>query len=78
MKDPLAVRVTGPLERYAAGFVAELVEAGYRPNSAAVHLRLLAHTDHQTSCSRSSKRSDYADNLDHQPRNLQRFCEMSA
>ena len=43
MKDPLLVRVTGPLERYAAGFVAELVEAGYRPNSAAVHLRLLSH-----------------------------------
>jgi integrase/recombinase XerD len=43
MMDPSRVRVTGPLERYAAGFVAELVEAGYRPNSAAVQLRLLAH-----------------------------------
>jgi site-specific recombinase XerD len=43
MRDPLRVRVTGPLGRYAAGFVAELVEAGYRPNSAAVQLRLLAH-----------------------------------
>ena len=43
MGDPLRVRVSGPLERYAAGFVAELVEAGYRPNSAAVQLRLLAH-----------------------------------
>jgi len=43
MGDRLRVRVTGPLERYAAGFVAELVEAGYRPNAAAVQLRLLAH-----------------------------------
>jgi site-specific recombinase XerD len=43
MRDPLRVRVTGPLGRHAAGFVAELVEAGYRPNSAAVQLRLLAH-----------------------------------
>ena len=33
----------GPLARYAPGFVAELVEAGYRPNAAAVQLRLLAH-----------------------------------
>ena len=26
MKSPLRVQVTGPLERYAAGFVAELVK----------------------------------------------------
>ncbi len=43
MGVPSRVRVTGPLERYAAGFVAELVEAGYRPNAAAVQLRLLKH-----------------------------------
>jgi integrase/recombinase XerD len=43
MKDPSRVRVTGPLEPYAAGFAAELVAVGYRPASAAVHLRLLAH-----------------------------------
>jgi integrase/recombinase XerD len=43
MGDPSRVRVTGPLEPYATGFVAELVEAGYRPNAAAVQLRLLAH-----------------------------------
>lgn len=43
MGDPSLVRVTGPLQRCAAGFVAELVEAGYRPNAAAVQLRLLAH-----------------------------------
>jgi hypothetical protein len=43
MRDASRVWVTGPLERYAAGFVAELSEAGYRPGSASVHLRLLAH-----------------------------------
>ena len=43
MSDSLRVRVSGPLERYAAGFVTELVGAGYRPNAAAVQLRLLAH-----------------------------------
>jgi integrase/recombinase XerD len=43
MKDASRVRVTGPLERYAVGFVAELSGAGYRPGSAAVHVRLLAH-----------------------------------
>jgi integrase/recombinase XerD len=43
MRDPSRVRVGGPLERYAAGFVAELAEVGYRPASAAIHLRLLAH-----------------------------------
>jgi integrase/recombinase XerD len=43
MSDPSRVRVRGPLERYAAGFVAELVEAGYRPSAAAVQVRLLKH-----------------------------------
>jgi integrase/recombinase XerD len=43
MKDPLGFRVSGPLARYAPGFVAELVEVGYRPNAASVQLRLLAH-----------------------------------
>lgn len=43
MSDPSLVRVTGPLESCAAGFVAELLEAGYRPRSAAIQLRLLAH-----------------------------------
>jgi site-specific recombinase XerD len=33
----------GPLAGYAPGFVAVLLEAGYRPNAAAVQLRLLAH-----------------------------------
>jgi integrase/recombinase XerD len=43
MKEPSRVRVTGPLEPYAAGFVAELASVGYRPASAAIQLRLLAH-----------------------------------
>jgi integrase/recombinase XerD len=43
MKESLGVRVSGPLARYAPGFVAVLVEVGYRPNAAAVQLRLLAH-----------------------------------
>ncbi len=43
MGDSLRVRVAGPLSGHAAGFVNELVEAGYRPNAAAVQLRLLAH-----------------------------------
>ena len=43
MKHLLGVRVFGPLARYAPGFVAELVGVGYRPNAAAVQLRLLAH-----------------------------------
>jgi len=43
MMDPSRVRVTGPLERYAPGFVAELVDVGYRPVSAAFLLQLMAH-----------------------------------
>lgn len=31
MGEPSRVRVTGPLEPFAAGFIAELQEAGYRP-----------------------------------------------
>jgi integrase/recombinase XerD len=43
MKEPSRVRVIGPLEPFAVGFVAELEEAGYRPAAAAVQLRLMAH-----------------------------------
>ncbi|MCA1678168.1 MAG: site-specific integrase [Actinobacteria bacterium] len=43
MGDPLRVRVAGPLERYASGFAGELARVGYRPNSAALQLGLLAH-----------------------------------
>jgi site-specific recombinase XerD len=43
MREPSRVRVTGPLELFAAGFIAELQEAGYRPAAAAVQVRVLAH-----------------------------------
>jgi integrase/recombinase XerD len=43
MKEPSQVRVTGPLEPFAEGFIAELEEAGYRPAAAAVQVRVLAH-----------------------------------
>jgi len=43
MREPSRVRVTGPLEPFAEGFIAELQEAGYRPAAAAVQVRVLAH-----------------------------------
>jgi integrase/recombinase XerD len=43
MREPSRVRVTGPLEPFAEGFIADLEEAGYRPAAAAVQVRVLAH-----------------------------------
>lgn len=43
MGEPSRVRVTGPLELCAEGFVAALGEAGYRPAAATSQVRLLAH-----------------------------------
>ncbi|MGZ4331851.1 MAG: tyrosine-type recombinase/integrase [Solirubrobacteraceae bacterium] len=43
MRDLSRIRVTGPLEPYVSGFVAELVERGYTSVSAAHQLRLMAH-----------------------------------
>jgi integrase/recombinase XerD len=43
MREPSRVRVTGPLEPFAEGFIVELVEVGYRPAAAAVQVRVLAH-----------------------------------
>ena len=43
MKEPSRVRVTGPLEPFAEGLIAELEEAGYRSAAAAVQVRVLAH-----------------------------------
>ena len=43
MGDLSRIRVTGPLEPYVSGFVAELVERGYMPVSVAHQLRLMAH-----------------------------------
>ncbi|MCA1677655.1 MAG: site-specific integrase [Actinobacteria bacterium] len=42
MRDPSRVRVTGPLERFAEGFAAELSRQGYKANSTALQLRLMA------------------------------------
>jgi integrase/recombinase XerD len=41
--SPSRVRVSGPLEVYAAGFREELSELGYSARSAAGHLQLMAH-----------------------------------
>src|ERR1700739_3012302 len=43
MGNPERVRVTGPLAVFTNGFAAELVRRGYRPNSAAAQLQLMAH-----------------------------------
>ncbi len=43
MTDLSRVRVTGPLEPFAAGFAAELVRRGYASQPAAQQLRLMAH-----------------------------------
>jgi integrase/recombinase XerD len=43
MGEPSKVRVTGPLELFAGGFVVELEAAGYRPAAAALQVRVLAH-----------------------------------
>ena len=43
MSDPSRVRVTGPLEPFAAGFGEELVHQGYASQPAAQQVRLMAH-----------------------------------
>ena len=43
MGDLSRIRVTGTLEPYVSGFIAELVERGYTPVSAGHQLRLMAH-----------------------------------
>jgi integrase/recombinase XerD len=43
MMEPSRVRVDGPLERYAPGFLAELIAVGYKRVSAALQLQLMAH-----------------------------------
>jgi integrase/recombinase XerD len=42
MRDPSRVRVRGPLEAFAPGFVAELGRLGYSPVGATLQLRLMA------------------------------------
>ena len=43
MHDPSRVRVSGPLEVFAAGFAAELARLGYRRVSVVFQLQLMAH-----------------------------------
>jgi site-specific recombinase XerD len=43
MGDPSRVRVTGPLQQYAPGFVAELARLGYTANSASGQVFVMAH-----------------------------------
>jgi site-specific recombinase XerD len=43
MREASRVRVTGPLEPFAGGFIALLEKAGYRPAAAGVQVRVLAH-----------------------------------
>jgi integrase/recombinase XerD len=43
MRDPSRARVTGPLEDYAAGFVAELARLGYTGNSASGQMFVMRH-----------------------------------
>jgi integrase/recombinase XerD len=43
MRDPLRVRVTGPLAPFASGFVGELGRRGYSPVSAVAQMQLVAH-----------------------------------
>ncbi len=42
MKDPLRVRLSGPLQEFGAGFVVELERQGYSPLGAALQVRLMA------------------------------------
>jgi integrase/recombinase XerD len=66
MREPSRVRVTGPLEPFAAGFIVELEGAGYRPAAAAVQVRVLAHL------SRWMQEGDVAPGMLHEPE-LERF-----
>ena len=43
MGDPTRARMTGPLQRYAPGFVAELARLGYTANSASGQMFVMAH-----------------------------------
>ncbi len=43
MTDPSGIRVSGPLEAFAAGFASELSRQGYTPRSAGFQMHLMAH-----------------------------------
>jgi site-specific recombinase XerD len=50
VRDLSRIRVTGPLEPYVSGFVADLVDRGYTQVSAAHQLRLMAHLSRWLAC----------------------------
>jgi len=50
MGDPSRVRVTGPLQQYAPGFVAELARLGYTANSASGQMFVMAHLSRWLAC----------------------------
>ena len=50
MHDPSRVRVSGPLEVFAAGFAAELARLGYRRTPATFQLQLMAHASRWLQC----------------------------
>ena len=43
MNDPFRVRMSGPLEPFAAGFSRSLMRQGHTPISAARQVQLMAH-----------------------------------
>jgi integrase/recombinase XerD len=43
MSNPSRVQLSGPLSVFAAGFLEQLLERGYRPGTAAKQLQLMAH-----------------------------------
>ena len=57
MHDPSRVRVSGPLEVFAAGFAAELARLGYRRTPATFQLQLMAHASRWLAA-RGSARSE--------------------
>jgi len=50
VEDPSRARVTGPLQAYAAGFVAELARLGYTTQSACGQMFLMAHLSRWLAC----------------------------
>jgi hypothetical protein len=43
MSNPLRVDMSGPLSRFAPGFLDDVIRQGYRPDTAAKQLQLMAH-----------------------------------
>ena len=56
MHDPSRVRISGPLEPFAAGFAAELERLGYRRTPATFQLQFMAHASRWLDRSGSARR----------------------